>query len=402
MFAIRAIYLDTNGTRITTDATLNARTMQLIVRENREATEQTKHMGGTGEIPRFVKALVRSDWLEEDYNLQIQEKPLGITRDNCQIIQDVINRKSIYSIPVVYITKDTEYDLPVSQYDIASLLQGSAHVLFESDPLVTERLKKATNDSNPYGGFIGIYFPAKTAKPKRVDPYRSETEADFKRYLVKTINEYHLRQEVKESETFDGIKNTYLDIKNQYLKEKHDEIVVENTDLYNEYGIKLEKYEDLIAQQANRIAALEQENQGLRSKLQCSSHKPVLFAGKEEPLAEDEIKVVILDALHNGLKGLQKGSRRYDIITDILEANQYNDNVDQRKREIKQILKDYTSMTPAIKKELEQFGIEVEEGSKHYKLYWHGDPRYIVTIAATGSDYRIGANNSSEIIQKML
>ena len=240
MFAIRAIYLDTNGTRITTDATLNARTMQLIVRENREATEQTKHMGGTGEIPRFVKALVRSDWLEEDYNLQIQEKPLGITRDNCQIIQDVINRKSIYSIPVVYITKDTEYDLPVSQYDIASLLQGSAHVLFESDPLVTERLKKATNDSNPYGGFIGIYFPAKTAKPKRVDPYRSETEADFKRYLVKTINEYHLRQEVKESETFDGIKNTYLDIKNQYLKEKHDEIVVENTDLYNEYGIKLE------------------------------------------------------------------------------------------------------------------------------------------------------------------
>ena len=69
---------------------------------------------------------------------------------------------------------------------------------------------------------------------------------------------------------------------------------------------------------------LAYENQGLRSKLDSQTGVPVLFMGNEDDFYAGEIKDLLLATLESGLKGyLASGTRRYDVVKDILEANDY-------------------------------------------------------------------------------
>ena len=43
-----------------------------------------------------------------------------------------------------------------------------------------------------------------------------------------------------------------------------------------------------------------------------------------------------------------------------------------------------------------------QQDGKHYKLTYHGDPRYLVTVGKTPSDNRSGSNTAAAIIKTML
>jgi len=64
------------------------------------------------------------------------------------------------------------------------------------------------------------------------------------------------------------------------------------------------------------------------------------------------------------------------------------------RKEIKQLLKGYRKMSKEMKSRLEQFGFEICEGGKHYKITHPSNPKMTVTLGKTVSDFRAGMNTA--------
>lgn len=67
--------------------------------------------------------------------------------------------------------------------------------------------------------------------------------------------------------------------------------------------------------------ALQYENQGLRAKLEAVDQEPILFLGDEFEFYPGEIKELILSVLEDTIPNLLQGSRRYDVVNDIVQNN---------------------------------------------------------------------------------
>lgn len=144
------------------------------------------------------------------------------------------------------------------------------------------------------------------------------------------------------------------------------------------------------------------ENYGLRSKINTVDRVPVIFLGDEEEFYAEEIKEMILDALEEALKAATPKTRRYDVLRDILEKNAYKRIRDEREKTIKNMFKDYKTLSGIMRQELKDIGFEITDDGKHYRLTYYGDDRYKTTIAKTGSDWREGKNIAATILKNMM
>lgn len=148
--------------------------------------------------------------------------------------------------------------------------------------------------------------------------------------------------------------------------------------------------------------SLQYENQGLRAKYAGAETIPVLFLGDEEDFYQGEIRDMILSALEEALSATEKGTRKADVLEDILDTNLCYHLAEERKQRIKAIFKGYKNLTGAIRQELQSLGFEITEAGKHYKITYRGDQRYMVTVGKTPSDNRSGNNNAALINKTML
>lgn len=148
--------------------------------------------------------------------------------------------------------------------------------------------------------------------------------------------------------------------------------------------------------------SLQYENQGLRAKYAGAETIPVLFLGDEEDFYQGEIRDMILSALEEALSATEKGTRKADVLEDILDTNPCYHLAEERKQRIKAIFKGYRNLTGAMRQELQSLGFEITEAGKHYKITYRGDQRYMVTVGKTPSDNRSGNNNAALINKTML
>ena len=148
--------------------------------------------------------------------------------------------------------------------------------------------------------------------------------------------------------------------------------------------------------------ALMIENSVLRAKLNTVDAMPIVYQGEEEDFYPNEIKDMILGVLDDALSTTENSTRKADILTDILHCNEYLHLNEERKQRVKAIFKGYKTLTGAMKQELNDLGMTITDDGKHYKLTYHDDPRYMVTIGKTPSDNRAGSNNAAMINKIML
>ncbi|MDD6482508.1 MAG: hypothetical protein PUF65_09675 [Lachnospiraceae bacterium] len=92
-------------------------------------------------------------------------------------------------------------------------------------------------------------------------------------------------------------------------------------------------------------------------------------------------------------------TRRYDVLTDILQANEYQGTGKKRAEEAKRLLSNYSGMTPKLRKGLEDIGFVFDE-SDHQKVKYYGDDRYTVVYASTPSDKGHGGKNNAAVTAK--
>ena len=302
-------------------------------------------------------------------------------------------------LPIVYITrsKDTSSELNVD--DLAFRLQGVAHVIYEPDGY-DQKLCLDIDDENVYENSAIIFYPNFQKQVDFIDC--TEKSKDYiENHIINAVYSYMIQRVRKNIDTWDGILNEQLHLKNIELLKSKATVEEENDYLYEEFGDQLKKMEDTNAKLNNEIQRLTAEVQGLRMKFSDRSQVPIIVAGEEKDLYEGEIKEIILEILEEYKKSCHEGSRRQHIIDDILQYNEYK-HLPEKKREIlKKALKGYRNLNGSLKNELEALGIEITSDGKHYKWSYFGDSRYVVTAAKTSSDARSGMNLSA-IMEKLM
>ena len=110
-----------------------------------------------------------------------------------------------------------------------------------------------------------------------------------------------------------------------------------------------------------------------------------------------EVREQVVATLLDGLGTAERSGRerRAEILRDVLAANQSSGELERRRAELKQILKDagyYNDPKP-----LERLGLHLVSGRTHWKLQY---ANVRVTMSKTPSDYRANLNNGSEIANR--
>lgn len=128
---------------------------------------------------------------------------------------------------------------------------------------------------------------------------------------------------------------------------------------------------------------------------------PVLHRGKEEPKYEGEIKAFVKDVLETSIEHISKDTRRYDVVADLIDSNFTEKDVtlEDKLQHVASATKGYRTSYD-LKRDLEEAGLVISGGSKHPKIQFNGDERYMLTCAGTTSDVRSGDNLYSQIKKK--
>ncbi len=110
-----------------------------------------------------------------------------------------------------------------------------------------------------------------------------------------------------------------------------------------------------------------------------------------------EVRELILAALAEAALAAQNGGRerRSAVLATVLAANPASKELEKRRAQLKQILKDSGyNPNPA---ELKKLGFRLISGRHHWKLEYAG---LRMTLAKTPSDYRANLNSAAEFINR--
>lgn len=257
---------------------------------------------------------------------------------------------------------------------------------------------------NSHHGSIGIYYPGSSAPYKIITPRRYEgQEETLIDRIVNMVCRYMNQQARDKMMTWEGVQNELLKLRYVSATEKKAKAENEVSEVYENFSDELEEKERTIEELNNRVMALQAENQGLRAKYEQVSEIPLIYYGEEDELYEGEIKDHILETLQKQMQQVKKGTRKEIILQDILESNELTGALEEKRAEIKRILKGYTKVGDSLKRDLKAYGFIITKDGGHYKLTYKGDSRYLFTMASSGSDSQRGGENLiGDIIRDML
>lgn len=412
VIACRYENVETDGTVWNTDYIVNFKERKLAVRLDRSFDEDAMQPRRTFMPPFFISNLIRGDYLEADGEVPISEEPIEITHEGIDRLIDVINQKSSYCLPVIYVSRKSDNELPVNVKFLAKHLKGVAHVFVEANKSMDSILRERCNDRNEYNGTIGVYYPSQTESHRRFFskiPLDGYDEALVER-VIRNVVEYSNAKRVAPLYTWEGIKSAVFQEEWSHQRQRRvaAETEVEKTRQETDELLDMVSQEnDVLKSEIERLTrqneALTNENHGFRTKLAVSEEKyPILFQGNESEIYPNEIREMVLDLVCEAKDKAPMKSRRRDVYTDILECNGYKGITKKKKSEVKRLFSGYSYMSPSLQQGLKDFGLAVEKGGKHYKISFPRDDRYWTTISQTGSDHREGKNIAARIIRDFL
>lgn len=399
--AIRYEMTNAEGVVWDTDFIMNFDEMRMAIQLDRSLTEGAQVEDYRFSVPYFVTLLIEKGYLKDDNGLPVLRDSIDITSDNVGLIASIVNHERQFNLPVIYISKTSTNHALVNVDKLCSSLKGVAHVLLEQSCQLDSAIRNACGDQNEYLGAVGVYFP--NGDHKRLLPKKYCNDSGlFAKRIIRIVLQYANAQKTDLSYTWAGVTYSLLSDRKSaadYARQVAENQREEYVDAFDQENKELhQKVDELTA----KNASLEAEVRGLRRKLNNAEGTPLLVYGEEEEFFPDEIKEMILEELEKRANNLSSGTRRSDVLNDVLEANPVQGKSDQRRSNLRNALTDYSKMMPSKKRQLQDLGFEIDEDGKHYSLSYYGDSRYFTTLPKSGSDWRGGRNSVSEIIQKLM
>ena len=414
IIAVRYEKKETDGAVWDTDYVMNFDEMKMAIRLDRSYTEDALMENPSFSTPHFLTLLIENGYLVDDYDFPILKKPILINGNNLNQLIDVINGKKRYRLPIVYVSKTVFNKDPLNCSFLCSKLKGAAHVLLQQDRSDNFAIRTSCDDNNEYFGGIGIYFPNGRHRRYIYREYENEDSILLNK-VTNAVFRYMNAQTIPQLYTWAGVNNSLL--RDKWSSNREEKMAAETArqhaeaeiqeyqETFDEENDKLQSENDdlqnRIEELTREVYSLQQENQGLRTKLSDTENVPIIFLGDEEEFYQGEIREMVLDAVNEKLKNTKEKTRRSDVYRDILKKNNYQGLTAKRIETIKNLLKDYKTMSGTLRQQLMDLGFVITEEGKHYRLTYYGDGRYKTTFAKTGSDNREGRNNAAVIAKNM-
>lgn len=409
IIAIRYEKTETDGVVWCTDYVMNFTEKRLSIRLDRSFLESALSVDPKFSTPHFISCLIEHDYLKSDGDLPVSNRPILIDASNVDILSGVINGDRRYQLPVVYISKTYYDEDPVDTRAIAGRLKGVAHVLVQKERWSNGMIRRLCDSKNEYLGAIGVYFPNQAAG-HRTYLYRAYDGMDaiMMEKVIRSVIQYSNAQMVDTLYTWTGVSNALL--RDKYSSKEADRVAAELAvkqarndadDLIASVDEELRELREQVERLTKQNDALTYENQGLRAKIDATEDIALLYFGEEDEFFQGEIKEMILSAIAEKLKNTTPKTRKHDVLSDILQKNEFEGVAEKRADVIKTLLNGYKNMTSSVRQTLLDLGFTITEEGKHYRLTYFGDNRYKTTIAKTGSDHREGKNIAATIIRDM-
>nr|WP_308508140.1 hypothetical protein [uncultured Stomatobaculum sp.] len=432
IIAVRYEKKEDDGAIWDTDYVMNFNSMKMSVRLDRSYTAEALDADPKFSTPHFITLLIERGYLQDDHQLSVQRSATIINAKNVGVLIDVINRKTKFNLPVVYVSKTYNDEDPVNVSYLASRLKGVAHVMVEEGNWLNHTIKEQCRGNNEYYGAIGIYFPSRGSSHRRY-LYRSSVGYDsfLLERVVRSVIQYSNAQMVDTLFTWQGVNNALLrdrlisqrgerlaaeaaqkaaeeeaakildtldEEERRIRKQAFEDARTEANVILEGFDADMQKLQDQVGELTRANEVLQFENQGLKAKLDSRDNIPVLFMGDEFEFYPGEVKDLLLATLTEAAKGIQPKSRRADIVRDIIKNNNYQKLSAAKAEEAKRILKNYDGMSARTRQALKDLGFEITEEGKHYKVTYYGDGRYQTAYSKTPSDGRTGKNSAQQTI----
>ena len=409
IIAVRYEKVAEDGAIWDTDYIMNFDEMRLAIRLDRSYLEKAVITGAQFSTPHFITLLIQKGYLCPDNGLEILREAHEITEDNVSLIADVTKGRIEHQLPVVYVSKTFDNSDPVNLEKMCKRLKGAAHILVQKDRQSNDGFLDACGDSLEINGTIGIYFP-NDSLGHNVFPYRFRRESgQLLDIVVNNVLKYGVLQRIDNLYTWQGVNNSLLKDRFSSKKTELQEAEDARKQAKNEVDKVYEVFEDDISSREQKIEQLisdnkklENDNKALWARLEKKDDIPVIVQGNEEELYVGEIKEIILELVADALPKLDPKSRKEHVLRDVLNSNQYEKLLAQKRERVKKLLKTYSGMSESLKHDLEALGLTITGEGKHYKITLADDPRYLVTIPKTPGDSARGGANAVSLINKIM
>ena len=143
----------------TTDFILDYENGILAFQLYRDAPENIDYVHRAFNLPFLVRKIISAGYAASDKGLPVTSEPILIHEEESEGIAQMMLRKIVYDMPIVYISCETDGHCLINPYMVAEKLNGVAHVIFETSRAVSLDLRDKTDGTNPYRGAIEIYYP---------------------------------------------------------------------------------------------------------------------------------------------------------------------------------------------------------------------------------------------------
>lgn len=397
--AIHFKAIDNREISWTTDFILDYENCILAFQLYRDAPEDIDYVHPVFSLPFLVKKIISAGYAVSDKGLEITDKPILIHEEDTDNMSKIILRETIYNMPIVYMSCESDGHCVVNPYMVAEKLNGVAHVIFETTRSVSFSLRVKTEGKNPYAGAIEIFYP--NGNRKFLPTQLSGTHSHKVYEIVNTVFE-HLNQ-IRVEDKF-----SWSQLQSNKLRKQLSSTIQKKEQDSQAYKLLEHTYEDILTEKDSQIKRLSDQLFSanntitqLEAQLSAVERTPALAIGEEQDLYPFEQQALLMELLEKELKAVANNSRKQHILLSLIAANRCENTMEEKRTRIKACLRGYTKMTPTISKELGEIGFTLSEDGKHIKLIFGEDPRYTGTLSKTGSDYRAGDNMAHDLIRSI-
>lgn len=363
------------------------------------------------QMPRFLQEFFACEFGGSDDGLTVDNQPIILHRNDTKLFTNLFTAKSKHMLPVVYVpvlSDDEEKTFDVNA--LAKELFGTAHVVtVRSGYMLKTMADKLPVKLRNVSSHLSMVLPNHDIKFFDDNLDSIETISDW-------VHELLCNTVVPSEFQFENIRCQFL--KNLLSEEQRKvAVMIDAKEDAEKSDDDLESlYEDIIKEKDDKIAnlttTLEDAQQQIfmlkhksdallsnlnKSKADSNGLNGVDMLLSEHALYDHEIEDVILRILekeYNAMTGDANlmQSRKYHVLSSILEHNDMSDFPSKIQSVFDKVTQDGTLNSDGVRS-LERLDFEVTKaGSGHFKVRYHGDNRYQMSISTSPSDNRAGEN----------
>lgn len=363
------------------------------------------------QMPRFLQDFFACEFGGDDDGLTVDNQPIVLHRNDTKLFTNLFTSKSKHMLPVVYVpvlSDDGEKVFDVNA--LAKELFGTAHVV----TVRSEYMLKTMTDKLPVklrnvSSHLSMVLPNHDIKFFDDNSDSIETISDWVHELVcNTVVPSEFQFEYIK---FQFLRNCLLEEQRKVadMADAKKDAEKSDEDLASLYEDEIKEKDDKIADLTamledtqQQVFTLKHKSDALLSNLNKSKANSNGLNGvdmlvSESALYEHEIEDVILRVLekeYNAMTGDSNlmQSRKYHVLSSILEHNTMSDFPLNIQAVFDKVAQDGTLDSDGVHA-LERLDFEVTKaGSGHFKVRYHGDNRYQMSISTSPSDNRAGEN----------